>query len=754
MFRAGPSDQMDKVNTMPRNWKPFGLGLAALAATVLATAALAQPVLDDPFSFANKAEIPDPFSPEFQAQPGGKVQPGPPKVSRKTQALAERITFEVKVTPEKASPGEVVRMIVTGKPKKGFHTYPITSRTKDQLETQLSQMALSASSELKPLWPIRETTPTPVDEGKSGILLEHPKEFTWEQDILILPGAKPGLKKLDLTITLQVCDENNCLAGTYLPLEVAVQVGEGEVPLSADLKKRLQEGPPEVAVVAPGPVTPRASSPSPKSTPATDQRAEASGGLLGLLGAAFAGAFLMLLTPCVFPMVPITVNFFLKQSEKDHHRPLSVASVYSGTIIILLTLVILALGKVVIALANDPWFNLALGAVLIFFALSLFGMYEIELPSFLARFTSAREGQGGYLGAIFMALTFTITSFTCTGPFLGALLGGVASMRPPFLHLVLASVVYSATFAAPFFFLALFPSVMKKLPKSGGWLNAIKVTMGFLELGAALKFLSNTDMAFNPGAAILFNFDTVLCAWIALSIACGLYLFGIFRLPHDDKTESIGVLRMIFATLFIGMGIYLMPILYGGKPQGIVAQNVIAFLPLRTGPGATGSGAADRLELAWHLDYIDGWKEAQRDHKLIFIDFTGVNCTNCRDNEENVFPSPRVHEQLKKYVRVRLYTDTVPKPGLSPGQAKEQADRNAHWQDALVGDLTNPFYVILNPNPKDPFTGDGLLNGSIVDKRNGKVFDLNGFVAFLQAPQARNGASADAGSGRLAALRE
>src|SRR5262249_33011754 len=157
-------------------------------------------------------------------------------------------------------------------------------------------------------------------------------------------------------------------------------------------------------------------------------------------------------------------------------RPLPVASVYAGTIIILLTLVMVALGKVIITWSTDPWFNLALGAVMVLFALSLFGMYEIELPRGLARFTSAHEGKGGYIGALFMALTFTITSFTCTGPFLGAMLGGAAALRPPFGHLVLAALVYSTTFAAPFFILALFPSLLKALPKSGGWLNAIKVT--------------------------------------------------------------------------------------------------------------------------------------------------------------------------------------------------------------------------------------------------------------------------------------
>jgi thiol:disulfide interchange protein DsbD len=362
-------------------------------------------------------------------------------------------------------------------------------------------------------------------------------------------------------------------------------------------------------------------------------------------------------------------------------------------------------------------------------------MYEIELPSGLARFTSAREGQGGFLGAIFMAVTFTITSFTCTGPFLGAMLAPVAGIRPPVHYLVLAALVYSTTFAAPFFVLALFPAMMKKLPKSGGWLNAIKVTMGFLELGAALKFLANTDLAWFPGNPRVFNYDTVLCAWIALSLACGLYLFGFFRLPHDDKVEHIGALRMVIGTIFLGLAFYMLPALYGGKPHGIIGENLIAFLPPRLTDGAERNGnGGGKDELAWHLDYIEGWKQAKSDNKLIFIDFTGITCTNCRDNEENVFPRPAVQEGLKNYVRVRLYTDSVPDRRLSASEAKEQAARNDRWKDAIA-DPTNPTYIVFDPDRNEPFTREGLLNGKVVGKRNGKIHDLADFVGFLKDSQ-------------------
>lgn len=745
--------------------RPALFAAASLVALVVLSARLtADP--SDPFDLANqaKAAATDPFAPENRAKTDA-----PPAVAKKrsardleTEEIAKRIRFHAAISPAEAKPGEVVRLTVTGTPAKGWHTYPLTKRSSEQSSGQLSRITFSGDSSLKPLWPVTETAPEFAMDGGGNVLLEHDKEFSWSQEVVVLPDATPGRKTLGVQIHLMVCDEKQCWGpGDYPPLEAVVTVAGGEgVALSPVLAKRLGEPRPKVAEVevpaavraelakkrpAPG-STAAARASGPKAAPGTaGARQEASpGDLLGLLGAAFGGAFLMLLTPCVFPMIPITVNFFLKQSEREHHRPLAVATVYSGTIIVLLTVVMLILGKVVIDLANNAWFNLALGLVLIFFALSLFGMYEIELPSALARFTSAREGQGGYLGAMFMALTFTITSFTCTGPFLGVMLAPVAGLQPPFLHLVLAALVYSATFAAPFFLLALFPAMLKKLPKSGGWLNAVKVTMGFLELGAALKFLSNTDMAWNPGNPRLFNYDTVLSAWIALSVAAGLYLFGAFRLPHDDKVENIGVVRMIFASIFIGLAVYLTPALQGGRPSGVVGENIIAFLPpnLKKLPGGgAGPGAEAGAHLAWHLDYQDAWEEARREKKLIFIDFTGVNCTNCRDNEENVFPQPRVNGLLRKYVRVQLYTDSVPNPRLSASEANEQAARNKEWQ-AAFGNLTNPFYVIFEPDRERPLTSDGLLNGKVVATVGGKIFNLDQFVVFLQEPQDRIALSA------------
>jgi thiol:disulfide interchange protein DsbD len=684
-----------------------------------------------------QAGIEDPFDPANRAEKTALK----PAVSPTSKKLAELLSFKIKVTPPEAKPGSLVKLELEGRLKAGYHTYPVTQRAPDQPVGALSKITFQDTSGLKPLWPITETKPT-LNKETGQLELEGP--FTWSQEILIPTDAKPGPKTLRLGIRLQVCDARGCIGpGDYPAQQAVVKVTEGKpVALAPEIQDRLNDKPPPIKVVnLPG----EKSSPTKDPAPAGTQKGKGSirrkvepKGLMGLVGGAVIGAILMLLTPCVFPMIPITVNFFLKQSEKEHHRPLPVASVYAGTIIILLTLVMLALGQVVIQWSINPWFNLVLGAVMVLFALSLFGMYEIELPRGLARFTSAYEGQGGYVGALFMALTFTITSFTCTGPFIGAMLGTAAALRPPFGHLVLAVLAYSVTFAAPFFILALFPTLLKALPKSGGWLNAIKVTMGFIELALAMKFLGNADMMWSPGEPRFFTYDSVLCAWIALSFACGLYLIGVFRLPHDEPVEHIGVVRMLFAALFFGLTFYMAPALWGKTPQGIVGENIVIFLPrdfspTPTSPVATNAGSGQQPavgELPWHLDYIDGWKESvkKKEPTPIFIDFTGVLCINCNYNEKNIFPKPEVSRELAQYVRVRLFTDSVPDEKL---QAEGQAERNAKWQSAL-GDITNPFYVIFMPNKEKPFDEKGNLNGTVLATESGKIFNVNEFVQFLK----------------------
>jgi thiol:disulfide interchange protein len=652
---------------------------------------------------ANPAQ-PDPFA--LENQDPRSVQGAAPK-----RADEVRVDFKATAEPSQVAPGNVFKVIITGAPRPGFHTYPITIRAKNdaQPDTQLSRIVFEKSDDLKPLWPITEEPlarwynhPTPA----IGKYLIYDQPFTWSQDVLVTPKAQPGPRTLHLTVTYVACDEHNCQPATKT-LEVPVDVtAAGAVPLNDELNQRLQTPAPAIRVV-----------PQPPDLLTPDVT------LVGLLLASMGAAVAMLFTPCVFPMIPITVTFFLKQSEQKHHNAPLTAAIYSVTIVIILSLAVLVLGKVVVELANSIWLNLGLAAVLGFFALSLFGMYDIELPAFLTRWTSAREGQGGYLGAVFMALTFTITSFTCTGPFLGPLLVVAKEAQLDLLRLIVASVAYAATFAAPFFVLALFPGLLKKLPKSGGWLNAVKVVMGFLELAAALKFLGNADITLNPGKPWFFTYDTVLVSWIALSIMCGVYLLGLIRLPHDTPQDHISVPRLVLATIFFGLGIYMTPALWGETPSGVLGQGLVAFLPLDTKP---------KKEPAF-LDYESAWKAAVRENKLIFIDFTGVNCTNCRANELNVFTRPAVREELKRYIVVQLYNDTVPDPDLKGDEPHRQAERNAQLQVNTFGDASTPLYVILKPDPKRAIE-DGKILGEVLARKAGYIHDRPEFLEMLRHP--------------------
>lgn len=686
-----------------------------------------------------RADPTDPFDPANKA----------PVLNDVSLKLIEIIQFEAAVSPPKAKRGEVVRVTITGKPAVGHYTYPATQHTGEQGKPTV-HLSYGGIEGVRPLWPIEESSPQIVQSVDGKIVLEHLKPFTWTQELLIDPQAKPGSHEIAITINkLQVCNKGTCYGpAPYRPIYVPIEIEGGDAVAPARSLTDREKGPPPAKVVTPTAdeiAKARAEAQKdPVVTPGNKDRIDANN-LLSFLGFAMISAILMLLTPCVFPMIPITVNFFIKQSEKEHHNPLLMASVYSGTIIVLLTAVMLALGSVIISIANNEWFNIALGLVLIFFALSLFGMYEIELPSFLARYTSAHEGKGGLVGAIFMAMTFTITSFTCTGPFLGLMLGSVAGVKPPMMNLVLGALVYSTTFAAPFFVLALFPSFLKKLPKSGGWMNAVKVTMGFLELGAALKFLSNADFIFFPGNPQLFNYDTVLAAWIALSIACSLYLFGLYRLPHDDPSESIGVVRMLASVGFLTLAIYLAPGMFGLQPAGFVGDNVVAFLPIRTGHendalgGKGGKDASGHKD--WYLDYEDAWKDAIQNKKLIFIDFTGTQCSNCRYNENSVFPLPQVNDELKKFVKVSLYTDSVPNKKLTAAESSEQASRNQKWQKQF-GSAALPLYIVFQPAADTAVNGEGELKGSVVEKTEGAIFDVAAFVRVLQGAQGKMTAQA------------
>jgi thioredoxin-related protein len=261
-------------------------------------------------------------------------------------------------------------------------------------------------------------------------------------------------------------------------------------------------------------------------------------------------------------------------------------------------------------------------------------------------------------------------------------------------------------------------------------------------LAMAFKFLGNMDASLHPGNPVLFTYETVFAAWIALAAACGLYLLGLFRLPHDTPVENIGVPRFLLATMFLGLALYMMPALWHKTPQGVLGRFLVSFAPLDTEAGVAEGQTAGHPKLSWYLDYDKAREEALKENKLLFIDFTGVNCQNCRANEIGVFPQPPVQEELKKFVRVQLYTDVVPKQGLSKDEAEAEAKRNSQWQAATFGDTATPMYVVFKPDLA-ALEENGKLKGVALGRTAGYINDVSSFVSILKEAQEEQVAKRD-----------
>jgi thiol:disulfide interchange protein len=736
----------------PRGW--FGVAWAGVLSLLVGSAALAGEV----------PRVADPFAPANQ----GKLRP---------PATAALIDFKVSLSPREARPGETVKLTITGTPKPGYHTYPITQRSadKEQPESQLSKIVFDRSSNFQPLWPITESQPEWAVIKTLGVFLEYDKQFTWSQDILILPKASDGPKTLRFRIQLLVCKTGGgCVQGEHwFEAPFSILASREEAPqLSPAMKARSEEKRPPIQVVeVPGDLAAQvgkrevAAPPPSRDTEAAAvfslpddpedyelemydvQRqlkgtVDASGRVsswAGFFGFIFQGIFwggVSLLTPCVFPMIPITVSFFLKQGEKKHYRPVMLATVYTATIVVVLTIAAVALLSFFRWLSVHPLMNIALGLLFIYFALSLFGMYEIQLPSFLSRWTLAGETRGGLVGTMFMALTFTIISFACVAPFLGGFGGTTAGASVSLAARLCGGLAFAVTFASPFFLLALFPGLLKKLPQSGGWLNSVKVVMGFLELAAALKFFRAGELIMLPQPSF-FTFDLVLGMWVALSLLCGLYLLRVFRLPHDGPQESIGVPRLLFGFLFLSLSFYLAPALLklnregeNQRPGGTVYAWIDSFLL----PEPTqGSG-----ELAWSGNLKAAVEEARRLKKKVFVDFTGETCTNCKLNEKNVFSKPEIKGLFQQYLLVQLYTDKVPDKFYSTAvrrkfggsvtrQCNDALRVNLPFQRAAFNGEQLPLYVILEPLPDNTIRVVGRYD-------EGKINNEAAFAEFLKEP--------------------
>jgi thiol:disulfide interchange protein len=448
----------------------------------------------------------------------------------------------------------------------------------------------------------------------------------------------------------------------------------------------------------------------------------------------FLAGFAALSTPCVFPMIPMTVSFFTKQS-KTKASGFRNAILYGISIIVIYvilgTVVTAVFGADVLnALSTDPWFNLFFAALLIVFAISFFGAFEIVLPNKWVSAADRGADRGGMIGIFFMAFTLALVSFSCTGPIVGTLIvqaASVGGMAP-----VIGMLGFSLAIALPFALFAAFPGWLNSLPKSGGWLNSVKVVLGFLELAFAFKFLSITDMVW--GLHILER-EVFIAIWITIFGALAFYLMGKIRLPHDSPMEHLPVSRMMLGLIVFAFTIYMIPGLWGAPVNlisGFPPPNNYAESPYGVGNKAPGSGggSADPLGKDMHLgpqgipafdDYTKALAYAKKIDKPLLLDFTGKGCTNCRKMEDAVWSDPAVREMLANdYVLTSLYVDfrqELPEVDqyVSPVTGKKIRTVGNKWSDFQISRFqrnSQPHYVILG-HDEEPLVDERGYNTNV-----------------------------------------
>jgi thiol:disulfide interchange protein len=424
------------------------------------------------------------------------------------------------------------------------------------------------------------------------------------------------------------------------------------------------------------------------------------------------------LTPCVYPLIPMTVSFFIKQKGGVGKAFLYGASII-GIYVLFGTIVAASLGQAAPNFISTHWIpNLLFFAIFIIFGLSFLGLFEIQLPSKFVNNVDAQSDRGGFIGIFFMAFTLALVSFSCTGPFVGSLLGLGSSGQ--FIKPIIGMFGFGLGLASPFVLLALSPELLKKIPKSGGWMNTIKVFFGFLELALALKFLSAVDQTYNWR---ILDREVFLAIWIAVFTLMGLHLLGKFLMPHDDKVEKLSVFRLIVALSVFSFVVYLFPGLFGAPLKGlsgilppIETQDFVISKShsdsQANNPDFPKTVKYDSLfkmphDLQGFYDYKEAVAYAKKVNKPIFIDFTGHQCGNCRKMEASVWPDAGVLKRLREdYVIVALYVDNkveLPKSewyiSKDDGLEKtEIGDQNLDFEITKFNANAQPYYCLVNPN--------------------------------------------------------
>ena len=595
------------------------------------------------------------------------------------QGMLDPVSYEVTEMPEQVAVGETFEITVQATIDGKWHLYSVDNDPDaGPYPTKFSSPAEVLVIDGK----VEESEPiTGYDPNFNAELGWHAGDATFTIPLKVSKGADA----FNLEVFYQVWDDKSCLPPKTKTISVPVSVTGSTA--TAEPGKAVAGGKQSKD-------TGNADGQVPEEITAPAKAGTAGDGIFSFLWIAITAGFAALLTPCVFPMIPLTVSFFSKDSEANSGQSIGRAVLFGIAIIVTFTILGALLAVIIGAsganrFAANPWVNLFIGGVLLMFAFSLLGAFEIRLPYQLTNWLNKQSNEsGGIIGILFMSLTISAVSFSCTAPFVGGVLAATAGGE--WFYPILGMMGFSAAFASPFVLFALFPGWLESLPKSGSWMNIVKVLLGFIELAAAVKFFSNVDLVWNLG---LLSRPFAIAIWIAIFLVAGLYLLGTFSLKHETKPAHIGTGRLVLSLPFLLFSFYLIPGLLGSS-LGIwdswlppkQATDVSVVYSIAATQGGVENKQANEFD-AWSDDYDRSVAAARESGEPIFIDFTGYTCTNCRAMEANVFPLAGVQRQFNQMELVRLYTDD-----------STVGPEHQEFQFELTGTIALPTYAIVDPN--------------------------------------------------------
>ena len=590
-------------------------------------------------------------------------------VSAALFAQDQHVTWTLAPEPATAAPGAKILLHITGKIEDGWHLYSMSTAGATPTKFNVTGPAVDTVRYLQP-------KPTVAHDPNFNADTEfYEKEAAFLIEVALKKDAPAGTTELAVSARYQVCNPKMCVPSKW----------SGTATLTVD-----------PAALAAAPVIPAGySEPAAPAASASTAQVESTGAFLAV---AFAFGLASIFTPCVFPMIPITMSYFVNRKGGVVQ-----AAVFCLGIIVLFSGLGLAARVIlgpfgIVALGSSPWVNGFITLLFLAFGLSLLGAFEITIPSSILTRLNQGADQGGFLGSLLMGLTFSLASFACVGPFVGTLLAGSVSggaMRP-----LIGMVTFATGLALPFFLLALFPGYLKRMPRAGGWMARVKVVMGFIILAFSLKYLSSVDQVLQWG---LVTRDRFLAAWIVLFSLAGLYLLGFLRLEGIKKDEDLGLARLLTGAAFLIFAISLLPGMFGGK-----LGDLDAYVPLAN---AESGGPSAESGLTWMKNqYREALAKARAEGKLVFVNFTGYACTNCHWMKANMFTRPEIAAAMKDFVLVELYTDGT----------DAASDENQKLQLDLFKTVAIPYYAIVDPD------------GKVVASYPGLTKDPAEFLAFLE----------------------